>query len=97
MIRQEKTHSPLISLFSKSICRGDKGFLREMVEKYKDDTTFVFIINKCFMEAIVPKKNWIPPIGYEVNEEMIEGTTQVLLMSLVDETQEWFGTTAESL
>lgn len=41
------------------------------------------------------KKNWIPPFGYEVIEEMIKGTTQVLLKSPIDETQEWFRTTTE--
>lgn len=60
--------------------------------KYKEDITFVITIDKFFMEAIVPRKNWILSFGYKVIEDVIEGTTQVLLKIPMDDTQERFGT-----
>lgn len=52
---KEDTFTTYFSLFQLNMQRG-QIIPNEMVEKYKDDITFVFTIDKCFMEAIVPRK-----------------------------------------
>lgn len=91
---REYLFSSYFSLFQLNMLRRQR-ILKEIFDKYKEDITFVFTTNKYFMEAIVPRKIWIPQFGYEVTKDMIESTTQVLPKSLVDDTQERFGTTAK--
>lgn len=53
-----------------------KRIPKEIVVNYKNEITFMLTTDKCYMEAVMPRKIWIPSFGYEVTKEMIEGTTQ---------------------
>ena len=74
------------------IDRMMKGFQAEMkkrfriplalVEKYKEDICFMVETNFTCMEAVVPRVNFIEPIGYE----MSEGYKQIILQLEVDST-----------
>lgn len=47
------------------------------------------------MEIVIPRTKWIPALGYEVFEDILEGLKKNLLESLVEESQKIFGTAQE--
>lgn len=43
-----------------------------IVEKYNDTICFMVDIDQCLMEAVDPIIVWIMPMGYEVEEHILE-------------------------
>lgn len=68
---------------------------KTIVEKYQDTIVFMVDIDQCLMETIEPSTIWIMPMGYEVDEKILEPHAQHLLRKLVDPLQERFGTYVE--
>lgn len=66
-----------------------------IMEKYKDTIFFMVDIDQCLMEAAEPKTIWIMPMGYEVEERILELYVQHLLSKPLDPFEERFGTYAE--
>jgi len=52
---------------------------QSLVEKYKDTVCFMVDTDQCLMEAVEPRIVWIMPMGYEVDEKIIELHIQHLL------------------
>ena len=50
-----------------------------LVEKYKQDICFMVETDHTCMEAIVPRINFIEPMGYEMSMKIIEGYAQIIL------------------
>jgi len=45
---------------------------QSLVEKYKDTICFMVETDQCLMEAVEPRTVWIMPMGYEVDEQIVE-------------------------
>ena len=52
-----------------------------MVEKYKDDISFMVEIDNTWIEEVEPRIKFIEPIGYEMIVELIEGCVYIILES----------------
>lgn len=66
-----------------------------IVQKYQDTICFMVDTDQCLMEVVEPGTSWIMPMGYEVDEQILELYTQHLLSKLVDPSEERFETYAK--
>ena len=55
-----------------------------MVEKYKQDISFMVETDHTCMEVVVPRMKFIKIMGYEMSLELIEGYVQIILQLEVD-------------
>lgn len=63
-----------------------------IVEKYKDSICFMVETDTTCMEAVEPRIKWIHPLGYEVEEPILEAYAQVLLSAPKDPNEPRWGT-----
>lgn len=63
-----------------------------ILEKYQDTICFMVNIDECLMKVVEPRTSWIIPIGYEVEEKILELYAQHLLGKPMDPNEEIFGT-----
>lgn len=66
-----------------------------IVEKYKHTICFMVETDTTCMEAVEPRNKWIHPLGYEVEEQVLEAYVQVLLSSPKDPNEPRWGTYEE--
>jgi hypothetical protein len=52
-----------------------------VVEKYANDITFLVSTNECLIEVFEPRALRIVPLGYEFDEQTIEGLIEIFLSS----------------
>lgn len=68
---------------------------KSIVEKYKDTICFMVETDTTCMEAVEPRTKWIHPLGYEVEEPILEAYAQVLLSTPKDPNEPRWGTYEE--
>jgi len=68
---------------------------QSLVEKYRDTVCFMVETDQCLMEAVEPRTVWIMPMGYEVDEQIVELHVQHMLSQPKDPKAERFGTFEE--
>lgn len=57
---------------------------KSIVDKHQDTIYFMVDIDQCLMEVVEIRTSWILPMGYEVEEKILELYAQHLLSKLVD-------------
>lgn len=65
---------------------------KSVVEKYQDTICFMVEIDQCLMEVVETRTAQIMPMGYEVEEQILEMYSQHLLSKSVDTSEERFDT-----
>jgi len=65
---------------------------KSVVEKYKNEIYFMVDTNQFLMEVVEPRIVWIMPMGYEVDEKILDMYAQHLLNKPKDDSVERFGT-----
>lgn len=66
-----------------------------IVEKYKDSISFMVEIDITCMEVVESRTKWIQPLGYKVEEHIIEAYAQFLLSALKDPNEPRWGSYEE--
>lgn len=68
---------------------------KKIVDKYQSTICFMVDTNQCLIEVGERRIVWIIPMGYEVEEKIIDFYAQNILRQLIDPSKEIFGTYVE--
>lgn len=65
---------------------------KHIVEKYSTNICFMVKKDETLMEAIKPQKIWIEEMGYEVDGQILDAYTKMLIDAPIDEADKPYGT-----
>lgn len=96
MKARDEAPTTLFTVFYKKMHERQR-IPKSLLEKYRDDITFLVKTDECIIEIVELKKIRIQPLSYEINEANVNGFFNLLLNSSKNTTQKRHGTYEEKV